>query len=68
MSPSPLLVLLTRPDVILAISSATEVIVRDLLRKVFAMSEEELTVFIAEQDRRRGEHEAWLKAHQPRTP
>jgi hypothetical protein len=68
MSPNPLAALLLRPDVILAISTATEVIVRDLLREVFAMSEEELTVFIAEQDRRRGDHEAWLRAHQPRTP
>jgi len=56
---------LLRPEVILAVSTATEVYVRNLLRRVNTMTEEELTIFIAEQEARRKGHEEWLKSHQP---
>ncbi len=61
----PLAALLLRPDVIMAVSTAVEVIVRDLLRKVGNMTEEELDIFVAEQEARGVGHEEWLEAHQP---
>ena len=66
MAVEALLAVLLRPEVIAAISSATEVFVRDTIRAVFTMSEEELTAFIAQQEERKRQHDEWLAAHQPK--
>ena len=50
------------PELILAIASASEMLIRNLLRDVEAMSVEELDTFIAEQKLRKEEHDEWLKS------
>ncbi len=66
MSVEALLALLLRPAVIMAISSATEVFVRDTIRSVVTMSEEELDSFIAAQKERKRVMDEWLASHQPK--
>ncbi len=66
MSVEALLAILLRPAVIMAISSATEVFVRDTIRSVVTMSEEELSIFIAAQEERKKLMDEWLAAHQPK--
>ena len=66
MSMEALLAILLRPAVIMAISSATEVFVRDTIRSVVTMSEAELDIFIATQEERKRRMDEWLAAHQPK--
>jgi len=50
------------PEVILAISTAIEVLIGNLFRDIEGMTNQELTAFITEQKRRQAEHTSWLRA------
>lgn len=58
--------LLTRPEVVMAVSTATEVFVRDLLRSIATMTPAELEIFIGGQQERKRLHDEWLAKHRPK--
>ena len=63
MSPSALAVLLADPRFVLAMSLTVETAIRNLLAKYDEMTEEELDVFIAQKEKEKVDHDAWLDQH-----
>ena len=53
------------PELIMAIATGIEMITRDLLRDLEAMSEEERAEWVQKQKARKAEHDRWLEEHQP---